>query len=75
VSYGRQGSQIWVTVADDGNGLPVDFSLSKNRGLGLSIVRTLVEADLKGQVDCTAGPGASFTLLFSPTTAARGERA
>lgn len=75
VSYGRQGSQIWVTVADDGNGLPVDFSLSKSRGLGLSIVRTLVEADLKGQVDCTAGPGASFTLLFSPNTAPRGERA
>jgi two-component sensor histidine kinase len=77
VGYGRQGSQIWVTVADDGNGLPENFTLSKNRGLGLSIVRTLVEADLHGQVDCSGGHGACFTLLFSPTppsTAQRAER-
>lgn len=66
VSYGRQGSQVWVTVADDGNGLPQDFTLSKNKGLGLSIVRTLVEADLHGQVDWKGGQGAQFTLLFSP---------
>ena len=68
VSYGRQGSQVWVTVADDGNGLPPDFTLARNKGLGLSIVRTLVEADLHGQVDWAgnSGGGARFTLLFCP---------
>jgi two-component sensor histidine kinase len=66
VLYGRQGSQVWVTVADDGNGLPPDFTLSKNKGLGLSIVRTLVEADLHGQVDWAGDQGARFTLLFCP---------
>ncbi|HWE60787.1 MAG TPA: GAF domain-containing protein [Chloroflexota bacterium] len=75
VTYGRQGSQVWVTVADDGNGLPEGFTLSKNRGLGLSIVRTLVEADLHGQVDCTGENGARFTLLFSPPTPASAQRA
>jgi two-component sensor histidine kinase len=66
VLFGRQGSQVWVTVTDDGNGLPPDFSLGKNKGLGLSIVRTLVEADLHGQVDWGGEQGASFTLLFTP---------
>ena len=73
VSYGRQGSQIWVTVADDGHGLPPDFTLNKNKGLGLSIVRTLVEADLHGQVDCTGEHGARFTLLFPQPSSPRGE--
>jgi two-component sensor histidine kinase len=71
VLYGRQGSQVWVTVADDGHGLPSDFTLSKNKGLGLSIVRTLVEADLHGQVDWGSQQGARFTLLFTPP--ARGD--
>jgi len=72
VSYGRQGSQIWVSVADDGNGLPAEFSLAKNKGLGLSIVRTLVEADLHGQLDWNeGGSGARFTLLFTPPAAGR----
>ncbi|MDB5075433.1 MAG: hypothetical protein JWO42_1612 [Chloroflexi bacterium] len=66
VSYGRQGSEIWVTVADDGNGLPAEFTMSKNKGLGLSIVRTLVEADLHGQVHWAGEGGARFTLTFCP---------
>lgn len=74
VLYGRQGSQVWVTVADDGSGLPPGFTMSRNKGLGLSIVRTLVEADLHGQVDCLGDNGARFTLLFCPPpiSAARG---
>ena len=72
VLYGRQASQVWVTVADDGNGLPPDFSLGKNKGLGLSIVRTLVEADLHGQVDWGGEQGANFTLLFTPPAGSAG---
>jgi two-component system, sensor histidine kinase PdtaS len=72
VLYGRQASQVWVTVADDGNGLPPDFSLGKNKGLGLSIVRTLVEADLHGQVDWGGEQGAGFTLLFTPPVGSTG---
>lgn len=75
VLYGRQGSQVWVTVADDGKGLPSDFTLSKNKGLGLSIVRTLVEADLHGQVNWGGQQGARFTLLFSPPPRGDGTRA
>lgn len=35
---------------DDGNGLPADFDLAHTRSLGLSIVRTLVEGDLSGEI-------------------------
>ncbi len=40
-----------VRVADDGVGLPADFSLDRASGLGLSIVRTLVESELQGQLE------------------------
>ena len=39
----QEGPQIVVTVSDDGRGLPNDFTLHQNNGLGLQIARTLVE--------------------------------
>jgi two-component sensor histidine kinase/putative methionine-R-sulfoxide reductase with GAF domain len=72
VLYGRHGSDVWVSVVDDGNGLPPNFTLNKNKGLGLSIVRTLVEADLHGQVNWAGDPGARFTLVFCPPAASAG---
>lgn len=45
-----------VTVDDDGRGLPEGFSLDGSTNLGLSIVRTLVESELGGQLQMVAGP-------------------
>ena len=52
----RSGDELTITVADDGRGLPQGFDPGTTRGLGFSIVRTLVEEDLRGSL--TAGPGA-----------------
>jgi len=43
-----QGSKVLVEVWDDGIGLPPDFDIQRDGSLGLRIVHTLVEEDLKG---------------------------
>jgi two-component sensor histidine kinase len=47
----RLVGRLHVTVDDDGRGLPDDFNLDASSSLGLSIVRTLVESELGGQLE------------------------
>ena len=55
--------RLVVTVADDGAGLPVGFDLVTGGGLGLQIVRTLVEGELSGSLTIEPGaPGTRVTL-------------
>jgi len=64
----RDADQIVVTVADDGVGLPERFSLDSAKGLGLSIVQTLVTGELGGTLEVDAGhPGTRATITI-PTT-------
>ena len=53
----RNGVNLTVTVADQGRGLPATFDPSELGGLGLQIVRTLVESELGGRL--ALRPGAS----------------
>lgn len=50
----RLVGRLSLTVEDDGIGLPAGFDLESSTNLGLSIVRTLVESELGGQL--TIGP-------------------
>ena len=50
VAARRSRGQLTVTVTDDGRGLPTDFDDSASERLGLQIVRTLVSAELRGQL-------------------------
>ncbi|CAN5292370.1 PAS domain-containing sensor histidine kinase [soil metagenome] len=60
----RDGQWLRVTVADDGAGLPTGFSLEASDRLGLQIVRTLVESELRGtiRVGERAGVGTEAVL-------------
>lgn len=49
--------RLHVTVEDDGTGLPEGFTLEGSTNLGLSIVRTLVESELGGQLELGPAPG------------------
>jgi two-component sensor histidine kinase len=62
----QEGPQIVVTVSDDGRGLPDDFTLHQNNGLGLQIARTLVEKDLDGALKLERSPegGSRATVTF-----------
>jgi len=48
VSLQDDGAQITISVDDDGIGLPAEFDLANTGSLGLQIVKTLAEGDLKG---------------------------
>jgi two-component sensor histidine kinase len=50
VRLDRQGDVLLVEVVDDGVGLRPGFSLEESRGLGLSIVQTLVTTELAGSL-------------------------
>ncbi|MGH3978399.1 MAG: sensor histidine kinase [Pseudonocardiaceae bacterium] len=52
VVLSAQRSARWldVVVADDGGGLPPGFSLERAERLGLQIVRTLVDSELRGSL-------------------------
>ena len=53
----RSGQRLAVEVTDDGAGLPAGFSLESSKGLGLQIVRTLVETELGGTITLAGAPG------------------
>ena len=50
-----------VEVRDDGAGLPAGFDLARSPRLGLKIVRTLVEGELRGTLALQAGPTGTGT--------------
>jgi len=59
----REAGRLRVTVDDDGRGLPDGFDLDATASLGLSIVRTLVESELGGQLEAGPRQGAAGTRI------------
>ena len=57
----RLVGRLHVTVDDDGRGLPDGFDLDASTSLGLSIVRTLVESELGGQLELGPRPDGAGT--------------
>ncbi|NYD41211.1 histidine kinase N-terminal domain-containing protein [Nocardioides panaciterrulae] len=61
VTARRLVGRLHVSVEDDGQGLPEGFDLDGSTNLGLSIVRTLVESELGGQLELGPAPGGRGT--------------
>jgi two-component sensor histidine kinase len=59
----RLDGRLRVTVDDDGRGLPSGFDVERSTSLGLSIVRTLVESELDGQLLWGRGRSGSGTAV------------
>jgi signal transduction protein with GAF and PtsI domain len=59
---------IRVEVRDDGVGLPEGFSPDRSTDLGLQIVRTLVQDDLKGQLSLTNVRGVRAVITMPRPT-------
>ncbi len=63
------GEQIIISVDDDGVGLPAEFDLARTRSLGLQIVKTLAEGDLKGTFELHGrDKGVSAVVTFPKHT-------
>ncbi len=64
VRLAEQGDSLYIEIQDDGRGLPHDFDLTKQGGLGLQIVRSLVREDLKGEFELVNGAGVRAVVSF-----------
>ena len=62
VKLERQGDNLVLSVRDDGRGLAPDVDLSASKGLGFSIVRTLIEDDLRGSLATSLDGGTTITV-------------
>jgi Signal transduction histidine kinase len=60
VELARNGTNVSLTIADDGSGVDDAVAL----GTGLSIVRALVRDELRGTLELTADTGARATVIF-----------
>jgi len=58
------GDVVGIDVQDVGGQLPAGFDLEREAGLGLQIVRTLVEEDLRGCFDLRANGGVTAVIVF-----------
>lgn len=63
VAVNRIRDRVRMRVSDDGVGLPADFDPA--RSLGLSIVSTLVEAELGGTLTFESRPGRGTTVTIA----------
>ena len=50
VTLSNDGGRLVLRVVDDGAGLPDGFSIDQSKGLGLSIVRSLVTTQIEGSI-------------------------
>lgn len=57
-------AELYLTVRDNGIGLPKDFDLNKCKTMGLQIVQILVK-QIEGKITIINNPGANFTISFS----------
>ena len=60
------GDSVKLEIWDDGEPLPADFDLAGTTSLGLQIVRTLVQDDLRGEIrlENDGARGVVATVIF-----------
>jgi len=66
VDVSIQGDNVVVRVIDNGVGLPSGFSFKDSANLGLQIVRTLTENELKGNIKLSRVGGDTQAILTFP---------
>jgi len=59
-----RGDQVVIMVTDDGEGLPQGFDLTTNSNLGLRIVRSMVERDLRGTFELVSNHVTKAVIHF-----------
>ena len=69
ISLTDQGDKVCLTIRDTGVGLPANFKLSEVNSLGLRIVQTIVEQDLRGTFELTnVEDGTAAIVHFAKST-------
>ena len=58
---------LTVVISDDGVGLPDGFDIATSPNLGLQIVRTLTENELRGHLELQSDGAQTRAVLTFPT--------
>ena len=66
IKLARYSNECVITIVDDGIGLPEGFNLAASSNLGLQIVRTLTENELKGVLKLTSTDLGTTAVLRFP---------
>ncbi len=64
VSLAEASDSVVLEVRDTGRGLPAGFDLDKDSGLGLKVVRGLIEEELGGSLDVESDKGVTVRARF-----------
>jgi two-component sensor histidine kinase len=64
VTMKRLPAELRLSVHDDGTGLPETFDIEDDAHLGLAIVRTIVEDDLRGTLAFRGGRGTTVAVTM-----------
>jgi two-component sensor histidine kinase len=64
VRLAEKNNIVQIHITDDGRGLPDGFTVDDAESLGLQIVRTLVQDDLKGEFQLRNGEGTQALIRF-----------
>jgi two-component sensor histidine kinase len=68
IRLSHSAGQLTVCVADQGVGLPAGFDPLSHDSLGLTIVRTLVETELRGTIRFESPPAGGTTVVVEVPT-------
>lgn len=66
IKFERMDKKVFVTITDDGVGLPEGFTLAGSSNLGLQIVRTLTENELRGTLSLFSDENETRAELVFP---------
>jgi len=66
IHVSSNGSELSVTISDDGVGFPEGFDISTSPNLGLQIVRTLTENELRGNLELISDEKETKAVLTFP---------
>lgn len=66
IKIDRQSKVCSIEICDDGVGLPNDFDFNTSSNLGLQIVRTLTENELKGSIELKSTNSETVAKLTFP---------
>lgn len=66
IDIDRSSKECIIEISDDGVGLPSNFDLNSSSNLGLQIVRTLTENELKGSIELTSTATRTIAKLKFP---------
>jgi two-component sensor histidine kinase len=66
IKIDRDDKRATVTISDDGVGLPEGFSLAASSNLGLQIVRTLTENEIRGTLVLESDENETRAVLQFP---------